>query len=52
MSVLSHSLGPNIVRGPTPSIKNSRRSFMSLMFGVVNVRNLEIGGKVDMVRMA
>ena len=52
MSVLSHSLGPNIVRGPTPSIKNMSRSFMSFMCGVVKVRNLEIGGNVDMFRMA
>ena len=52
MSVLSHSLGPNMVRGPTPSIRNSRRSFISLMFGVVIVRNVEIGGRVGMLRMA
>ncbi len=45
-------IGAIMVRGPTPLIRNSRRLFILLMFGVVIVRNVEIGGRVGMLWMA
>ncbi len=37
---------------PTPSMKNSRRSLMVLMWSVVMVRNLVMGGRLGMLRRA
>jgi len=46
VSLFSYSSGPRSVRGPTLSVRNSRRSLMVLMWGVVMVRNLVMGGEV------
>ena len=49
VSLFSYSSWPRRERGPIPSIRNSRRSFMELMLGVVMLRNLVMVGRLGML---